>query len=250
MHPRGSGVRVGPTAVGIFLCLLSLPATAFGQGAIAGVATDATGAAVQGVTVEARSPALIEQVRTAVTDAAGQYRIENLRPGLYSVTFLLDGFSPFVLTNIDVTGSSTLTVDAQLRVGSLTDSITVTGEVPLIDVHNASRELALNGDVLKTIPTVRSYNALLMLVPGVLTTTNDTVTGTATTAFPIHGGRTNEGRLQLDGLNIGSPPAGNSATSYTVDVGTAQEVTFFEAGALGEVETSGLVMNIVPKAGG
>ena len=76
------------------------------------------------------------------------------------------------------------------------------------------------------------------------------VTGTATTSFPIHGGRSTEGRLLLDGLNVGSPPAGNSATSYVVDVGNAQEVTFSAAGASGESETAGLAMNIVPRTGG
>jgi Carboxypeptidase regulatory-like domain len=250
MPPTALGARITPIALILFVCVLSLPGTALAQAAIAGVVTDATGAVLKGVTVEARSPELIEGVRTALTDAAGEYRIENLRPGVYSATFLLNRFSPVVRTNIEVTGSSTMTVDAELRIGSLTDAITVTGEVPLIDVHSATRELALSGEVLKTIPTVRSYNALLVLVPGVVTTTNDTVTGTATTAFPIHGGRTNEGRLLLDGFNVGSPPAGNSATSYTVDVGNAQEVTFSEAGATGELETSGLIMNIVPKTGG
>ena len=250
MFLAAPGARIQRTALLLFLGLVSLPAAAVAQSAMAGVVTDVTGAVLQRVTVEARSPELIEGVRTVLTDAAGQYHIENLRPGVYSVTFLHDGFSPLVRTNIDITGLSTATVDAQLLVGSLTDAITVTGEVPLIDVHGSTREWALTGDVLRTVPTVRSYNAILPLVPGILTATNDTVTGTATTAFPIHGGRPNEGRLQVDGLNIGSPPAGNSATSYTVDVGNAQEVTFSEAGALGEVETSGLAMNIVPKAGG
>jgi hypothetical protein len=91
---------------------------------------------------------------------------------------------------------------------------------------------------------------LLVLVPGVVTNNNDTVRGTATTSFPIHGGRVGEGRLLLDGLNIGSPPTGNSATSYVVDLGEAQEVTFTTSNVSGEVETSGLVMNIVPKSGG
>src|SRR5262249_38149782 len=103
---------------------------------------------------------------------------------------------------------------------------------------------------VKLIPTARTYNALLPLVPGVVTNSNDTVTATAATSFPIHGGRTNEGRLTFDGLNIGSPPSGNSATSYVVDVGNAQEVTFVTAGALGGSETAGLVMNIVPRSGG
>ncbi len=120
----------------------------------------------------------------------------------------------------------------------------------MVDVHSAKREVTLNGEVVRSIPTVRSYNALLALVPGVVTSVNDTVTGPAQTSFPIHGGRQSEGRLLLDGLTVGSPGVGNSATNYVVDTGHAQEVTFLTGGALAEVETAGLVMNIVPKSGG
>ena len=90
---------------------------------------------------------------------------------------------------------------------------------------------------MRAIPTVRTYNALVPLIPRVSTNVNDTITGPSATAtsFPIHGSRTNEGRLSLDGLTIGSPPSGNSAASYVVDVGNAQEVTFTTAGGLGEL---------------
>ncbi|HMF95759.1 MAG TPA: TonB-dependent receptor [Vicinamibacterales bacterium] len=250
MQAFGSPIRSTRITLAIVALCLAIPATVFGQGAVAGVVTDPTGAVLPHVTVEAQSPELIERVRTTATDAAGQYRIENLRPGLYSLTFLLDGWSPLVRTDVEVTGSATTTADAQLRVGPLTDTVTVTGQALPVDVYSAKHDVSLGGPLLKAIPTVRSYNAIVVLVPGVVTTTNDTVTGTATTSFPIHGGRANEGRLFVDGLNVGSPPAGNSATSYTVDVGNAQDVTFSEAGALGETETSGLMMNIVPKAGG
>jgi hypothetical protein len=226
------------------------PAPAFAQAAIAGTATDSSGAAMRGVLVEAISPALIERGRTAVTDSAGQYRIEDLRPGTYAVTFSLAGWSPSTHIGVELTGALTATVNAELVVGSLTETINVAGEIPVVDVHSARREVTLTGDVVRSIPTVRSYNALLVLVPGVSTSTNDTVTGTATTSFPVHGGRTNEGRLWLDGLNVGSPPNANSAASYVVDVGNAQEVTFTTTGGLGEEETSGLVMNIVPRTGG
>jgi hypothetical protein len=119
---------------------------------------------------------------------------------------------------IELTGSFTATVDARLDVAPFTDTVTITGQVPLIDAHNSTREISLGGDIFRAIPTVRSYNAVIPLVPGVVTNANDVVTGTATTQFPIHGGRSNEGRLFLDGLNVGSPPSGNSATSYVVDV--------------------------------
>ena len=200
--------------------------------------------------VQAASPALIEKARRAVTDSAGKYRIENLRPGTYAISFTLKGWRTYQREGIELSGSSTVVVDAELTVGTLAETITVTGELPVVDAHSLTRELALSGGVVRSIPTARSYNALLVLVPGVATNSNDIVTGTATTSFPVHGGRTNEGRLTLDGLNIGSPPSGNSATSYVVDLGTSQEVTFRTATALGETETAGLVMNIVPRSGG
>ena len=227
-----------------------LPAPAFGQAAIAGSVQDPSGAPMPGVVVEASSPALIEKVRTAITDGSGRYRIEDLEPGIYAVSFRLEGWRTYQQQNIEVMGSSTVMVDAELGIGRLSETITVTDEVSTLDIHSARRELTLTGDVLRSIPTVRSYNAVLVLVPGVVTNVNDTVTGTATTSFPIHGGRPNEGRLLLDGLNVGSPPAGNSAASYVVDVGNAQEVTFSAGGASGEAETAGLVMNMVPRSGG
>ena len=91
---------------------------------------------------------------------------------------------------------------------------------------------------------------MVVVVPGVVTNTNDMVTGTTTTQFPIHGGRNNEGRLTVDGLNIGNPVGGNQPPGYCADVGNAQEVTFTTSGGLGEAETAGLVMNLVPKTGG
>jgi hypothetical protein len=244
-------MRVSLARAVLFIIFIAaaFPADTFAQATLAGAAKDSTGSVLPGVTVEARSPSLIEKTRVTVTDNDGQYRIEDLRPGIYTVTFTRAGLQPYVRNEIELTGSLTVTVHAEMTVGPVTEAVTVSGSSPIVDVYSANREVTLGGDLLQAIPTVRSYNAVLALIPGVLTTTNDTVTGTATTAFPIHGGRVNEGRLLVDGLNVGSPPAGNSATSYVVDVGNAQEVTFSAAG-LGEVETAGLVMNIVPKAGG
>src|SRR5580765_1368015 len=233
------------------LCVMAgVPATALCQGAIAGSARDPSGAPLPGVAVTATSPALIERARSSVTDGAGQYRIEDLRPGIYAVTFARGDLSTIRSEGIEVTGSFTATVNMELPVGSLTETVTVTGGNPLVDVHTAKHEVTLKSDILTSIPTVRSYNALLVLVPGVVTNTNDTVTGTAATQFPIHGGRAAEGRLLLDGLTVGSPANGSSPTNYAVDVGHAVEVTFSTSGALGEAETAGVVMNIVPRTGG
>ena len=231
-------------------CLVGVPATAFAQAAIVGSVTDPSSAPVAGVAVETVSDAVIEKTRTTVTDAAGRYRIENLRPGVYDVRFTLSGWKAYHLEGLELTGSLTATVDAQLALGDLSDTITVIASSPVVDTHSASRELTLPGDAVRSLPTVRGYNALLVLAPGVVTNISDTVMGPATISFALPGGRQNEGRLQIDGLNVGSPPNGNSATTYDVDIGRSQEVTFSTLGALGESETSGPVMNIVPKAGG
>ena len=227
----------------------AVPRAAFPQ-AIAGVVHDAAGAALQGVVVQAASQALIEQARTVVTDRNGRYRIEELRPGTYTITFTREGFRPYVRETIPITGPLTVSVDAHLALGPIEDAVTVTAATPVVDVRSAAAATTLRGDVVRALPTVRSYNALVVLVPGVVTRSNDVVTGTATTAFPIHGGRGNEGRLALDGFTIGGPSIGNSATSYVVDAGVAEEVTFAGAGGLGENETGGLVVNLVPKTGG
>ena len=233
-----------------FLVWGAMPAVAFAQAAIAGSVKDESGAPLRGVLVEASSAALIEKTRSATTDGNGRYRIEDLRPGVYAVRFTLAGWGPSQREGVELMGTFTATVDTTLAMGRLTDTVTVIGEPSVVDVHTARQGVTLSGEVVRSIPTVRSYNALLALVPGVLTSSNDTITGPATTSFPMHGGRQNEGRLLLDGFNVGSPGVGNSATNYVVDTGRAQEVTFLTAGALGEVETAGLVMNIVPSSGG
>jgi hypothetical protein len=234
----------------LFCVAAAVPGAAFAQAAIAGAVRDSSGASVSGVMVEATSSALIEQSRAVVTDDNGRYRIESLRPGTYTVTFRLEGWRSYQRDGVELTGSFTATVDAELTHGSLTETLTVTGAMPVLDAHSASRAMTLKGELLSSLPTVRSYNAVLVLVPGVVTSLNDTVTSAAVTSFPIHGGRTNEGRLALDGLNIGSPASANSVANYVFDVGRAVEVTFTEAGALGESETAGLVMHVVPRSGG
>ena len=227
-----------------------LPAVSSAQPSLTGVVRDGSALPVPGAVVAAGSPALIERVRTAVTDALGLFRIEDLRPGTYTVAIDVQGFRPYRLTGIELTGSFTATVDAVLQVGPLDEAISVVAEVPLVDVRSVTREAAMSGATVRAIPAARTYNALLALVPGVVTSFNDTVTTAATTSFPIHGGRANEGRLLLDGLTIGSPPNGNSATSYALDTGSTEEVVFTTSGGLGEAETAGLVMNLVPMNGG
>jgi hypothetical protein len=243
-------LRIVISVLGILVSMVGSPAAAFAQAALAGVVRDSSGGLLAGVTVEAISPALIEKSRTAASDENGGYRIENLRPGTYTVTFSLQGWRPYQHEGVELTGSFTATVDAELTPGSFTEALTVTGAIPVLDAHSATHALALKGELIASLPTVRSYNAVLVLVPGVVTSVNDTVTSAAVTSFPIHGGRMSEGRLALDGLNVGTPASAGGVANYVFDVGQAVEITFTEAGALGESETAGLVMQVVPKSGG
>jgi hypothetical protein len=101
------------------------------------------------VTVEAASPALIEKVRSVVTDDTGQYRIVDLRPGTYSVTFTLPGFSTVKREGIEITGTFVATVNGDLKVGALEETITVTGETPVVDVQSAKVQQTVSNDVIR-----------------------------------------------------------------------------------------------------
>jgi len=238
--------------VTVSTCILA-PSAAFAQAAITGTVRDTSGAVVPGVTVEASSPELIEKVRTAVTDGAGRYRIENLRPGIYAVTFTLTGFSGFKREGIELTGSFTATVNADLRVGTVEETVTVTGETPVVDVQSAKRQQTISDEIIGAIPTARVYHSIMNLVPGVTTSGSQDVGGIAgpsVIVFSIHGGRLSEGRLQVDGLSVGAAVGGSGTSFYVVDIGNSQEVTFSTSGGLAEAETGGPLMNVVPRQGG
>src|SRR5258708_1371137 len=112
------------------------PAQPSTTGAIAGVVRDTTGAVLPGVTVEAASPALIEKVRSVTTDAQGNYKIVDLRPGTYSVSFSLPGFSTYKRDGLELTTGFTVAANADLKVGSVEETVTVTGFTPVVDVQN------------------------------------------------------------------------------------------------------------------
>src|SRR3989337_866413 len=103
---------------------------------------------------------------------------------------------------------------------------------------------------MRSLPSVRSYSYLLTTVPGVQTNNNNVNTGPVFAIFPIHGGRGVESRLTVEGMNISNPPGGNQPPNYVADIGNASEVTMTTSGGLGESETAGLTMNIVPRQGG
>ena len=149
------------------LVLTAFPATAFAQATIAGVVKDTSGAVLPGVTVEAASPALIEKVRTAVSDGTGQFQVVNLVPGTYTVTFTLAGFNTVKREGVMLAGSFTAKVDAEMRVGALEETITVTGETPIVDVQNTKRQRVIDREIIDNIPTSRTAYDMASLIPGV-----------------------------------------------------------------------------------
>src|SRR5215468_9260878 len=246
----GSLMRSVRVRLAVALAALLLPASVYAQSSLAGVARDTSGAVLPGVTVEASSPALIEKVRTVVTDTAGQYKIVDLRPGTYTLTFTLTGFSVFKREGIELTGSGTVTINADMKVGALEETITVSGETPVVDVQNAARSEVLSGDLVAKTPAARSWNGIMLLMPGVTGDPNTVQLTPSMVLFGIHGGPTTEGRLQVDGMNVGASRGGGGVSGYTVDTSNVQEVSFRTSGGLGEAETGGPLMNIVPKTGG
>ena len=141
----------------LFACLgvLFVPGLVYAQASIAGTVRDVSGAVLPGVTVEAASPALIEKARSVTTDGSGQYRIENLRPGVYSVTFGLAGFSGVKREGIELSGTFVATVNAEMRVGAVEETVTVTGASPVVDVQSANRERVLTAEVINNAPVNR-----------------------------------------------------------------------------------------------
>jgi hypothetical protein len=249
-------MRGSVTVAAVLASLLLLPAAAYAQestASIAGVVKDTSGAVLPGVSVEAASPELIEKVRTVVTDGSGQYRIISLRPGTYTVTFTLTGFSSVKREGLELKVNVVTSVNADLKVGAVEETITVTGETPVVDVQSARRTQTLSDEVLTSIPTARASNGILTLIPSMTVSGGGNVNvqlQPGMIVFGGRGGRGNEGRLQLDGLNTGASLNGGGVSGYTADIQNAAEVSVMTSGGLGEAEVGGPAMNIVPRTGG
>src|SRR5262245_17768707 len=159
-------IRVGFLVAAAFLLVGNAQAQSASSGAIAGEVRDTTGAVLPGVTIEAASPALIEKVRTVVTDSQGQYKIVELRPGAYTVTFSLSGFSTLRRENIQLTAGFTATVNGDMRLGALEETVTVSGASPLVDTQNVRSQNVLSREVLDALPSSRTFNSYAALTVG------------------------------------------------------------------------------------
>jgi hypothetical protein len=242
----------GTVCLVVALFLVAAP-KAFAQASITGTVRDTSGAVLPGVTVEASSPALIEKVRSATTDGNGQFRIVDLRAGQYTVSFSLSGFSTVKREGINLEGSFTATINIDLKVGELTETITVTGESPIVDVQSVRRQMVLDNDIISAIPSSRSYNNLIQLIPNSVNQAGaptDVQVVPGMVVFGGFGGRSNEGRVNVDGMSVGSAFNGAGVSSYIADVANAREISMTTSGGLGENEGGGPSLNVLPKEGG
>ena len=237
--------------VAALACVLWLPDAAQAQSAVAGVVKDTSGAVLPGVTVEASSPVLIEKTRSVVTDGEGAYRIVDLRPGTYSVTFVLPGFQTFKRDALELPANFTASINAEMKVGALEESVTVSGASPVVDVNTNAKSQVLNREVLDAVPSAKTIQSLGQLVVGVNLSSPDVGGSRAMqqTYFVVHGVGASGTMVTVDGLITNGIMGDGSVQAYHNEA-MIQEAVYQTSGGSAETITGGLNMNLVPKDGG
>ena len=241
--------RTTTRGMALALLLLAWPVAARAQSAIVGAVKDSTGGVLPGVTVEASSPALIEKVRSVVTDDQGLYRLVDLRPGSYTVTFTLTGFAIVRREGVDLPASFTATINAELGVGDLQETVTIVGGAPTVDVQTVSQQTVLQQSVLDALPAARNPSAFVPLLPGVVGGLG--AIGRDTFQLQIHGGRPGESNIAIDGFtNRVAQGSGGAAVTYYPNQANTQEISVQTGGSTAEMQIAGIWTNIIPKEGG
>lgn len=240
---------------GAWLGLAIGPAAAFADTAIAGIVTDATGGVLPGVTVEVSSPALIEQTRSVVSDANGAYRVVDLRPGAYKVTFTLPGFNTFVRDGIILESDFTATVNAQMKVGGVEETITVSGASPVVDVSSTMSRTVLSQEQIESLPTGRSYQSLSATIPALSPAGSGRfdVGGAAQMwqgTVVAYGSLAGDTALEVDGMSVMSLLLTGSIAGAYHNQGAYQEMSYQVVAGTAESQTGGVRINMIPKEGG
>ncbi|NOT45952.1 MAG: TonB-dependent receptor [Acidobacteria bacterium] len=237
----------------VWAAVVLAPSLVFAQASITGTVRDTSGGVLPGVTVEAASPVLIEKVRTVVTDGNGRYQIVDLRPGAYTVTFSLPGFNTVLRDGVTLAGSAAVSVDADMRVGALEETITVTGEAPVVDTQTLTQQAVMNADTIDALPSARNYFGLARMIPSTVGGGND-VGGSAIQdvgqSVRVHGSRNTDQRITINGVNTMTLQAGGNIGGQTPDVGSAAEITVDTTSLGADLPTGGVRVNFIPKDGG
>lgn len=235
--------------VGLAL-LASLAEQASAQSALAGIVKDASGGVLPGVTVEAASPVLIEKVRTVVTDDAGQYRIVDLRPGVYQMTFTMPGFGTVTREKIELISNFTATINIDMRVGTIEETVTVSGSTPVVDMQTATNQQVMTKELLESVPTGRSIWAVGSTLNGVTLSAPD-VGGTAgmqQTYMATHGSDRRDNAIQVDGMSVNGIEGDGAIQTY-FNQGMFEEMSFQTSALTAEVPSAGVRLNMIPKDG-
>jgi len=232
-------------------CIAALPSAARAQSAFAGVVRDTSGAVMPGVTVEAASPVLIEKVRSAVTDENGAYRVVDLRPGTYTLTFSLTGFNTQIRDGVELPANFTATINIDLSVGTLQESVTVSGSAPVVDVSSNAKQQVLTRDVLSAVPTAGTIQGLGQLVVGVTLNVPDVGGSRAMqqTYFAVRGQGGAQTVVLVDSMMTNGLMGDGAVQAYHNESMT-QEAVYQTAGGNAETLTGGVNMNLIPKDGG
>ena len=239
------------TAVALLVSLLAVPALSQAQSAIGGVARDASGGVLPGVTVEVASPALIEKTRSVVTDGDGRYTIVDLRPGVYSVTFSLAGFSTVRRGAVELPSNFTATINGDLKVGALEETITVSGQSPVVDTSTAVQQQVLSREVLDAVPTGRSVPSLGAMLPGARLALPDVggTSGMQNRDLTVHGSDGRDTTFMVDGMILNGIEGDGSVQSYFNDL-MFEEVSYQTSAISAETSAGGVRANMIPKDGG
>jgi hypothetical protein len=227
--------------------MLSFPALAWAQASIAGSVRDASGAMLPGVTVEASSAALIEKSRSVVTDAAGRYNIVDLPPGTYDVVFSLSGFRTVRREGIVLQGAFAAQINTDLQVGGLEETITVSGESPIVDVVNNRSQFVADREILDSIPTpIRNAPLRALLLPG--TQVTPFVLGQYT--MSVNGSASGDTVIAIDGMRVNNLCGSGQYSGFYMNDAAIEEVTFTTGAESAEMQNGGLRINSTPKDGG
>jgi Carboxypeptidase regulatory-like domain len=241
-------IVVGASLGALVWVLLPEAAAAQQASGITGIVRDSSGAALPGVTIEATSPVLIEKARTVYTDPVGRYSIIDLRPGTYTVTFTLPGFSVVKREGIVLTVGFTATVNADLQVGAVEETITVSGAAPLVDTANVRAQTVVATELLEAVPSLNmSMNMVAVLTPGLsMAARSADLAGARADFREFHG---KWGTVStFEGMGIENLQ-GAGATGYIVNMTVVDETTVQTSGISAEAGAEGALVNFVGKSG-